>query len=124
MRPELYIDISSAESGGSLFRILSENGKSSFIYNHSTYDDEKDELKTFETSYPDFQAFWQELIRNKEWFYLHPLFIHPEQREFFRNQLKQVNWAVHPDKKWQESHQRQWKKVLSDPESYYRPGPQ
>jgi subfamily B ATP-binding cassette protein MsbA len=27
---------------------------------------------------------------------------------------------VHPDKKWQESHQRQWKKVLDDPGTYYR----
>jgi len=26
---------------------------------------------------------------------------------------------VQPNKKWQESHQRQWKKVLADPSSYY-----
>jgi hypothetical protein len=32
-----------------------------------------------------------------------------------------VDWSVHPDKKWQESHQRQWKKVLTDPDTYYRP---
>jgi len=27
---------------------------------------------------------------------------------------------VHPNKKWQESHQRQWKKVLTDPGNYYK----
>ena len=52
--------------------------------------------------------------------YLHPLFVHPELRDFIREQLKGVNWGVHPNKKWQESHQRQWKKVLTDPGNYYK----
>ena len=124
MRPELYFDISSEESGGSLFRISKEQGPPSFLFSHSTYDDDIDELKTFETPYPDFQTFWSEITRNKEWFYLHPLFVHPEQRAFIREQLKGVDWSIYPDKKWQESHQRQWKKVLSDPADYYQPGPQ
>jgi hypothetical protein len=120
MQKELYFDISSPESGGSLFRILKE-GKISFYYNHSTYDDNKDELKVFETYYNSFSDFWESLIKNKEWFYLHPLFVHSEQREFIKEQLKNVNWNIHPNKKWQESHQRQWKKVLNDPSSYYNP---
>ena len=115
---ELYFDISSAESGGSLFRI-NNNGDIFFNYNHSSYDDKKDELKTFETNYASFAFFWQELIKNPEWFYLHPLFVHPEQRDFIKEQLKRVNWDIHPNKKWQDSHQRQWKKVLTAPSSYY-----
>jgi len=63
------------------------------------------------------------LLVDPEWYYRHPLYVHPEQREFVREALKRVNWGVHPDKKWQESHQRQWKKVLEDPGTYYR-GPQ
>lgn len=122
MPKELYFDISSAESGGSLYRISGEGGVLSFYYNHSTYDDTKDEVKIFETHYQDFAAFWQELTRNPQWYYLHPLYVHPEQRDFVRDQLKNVNWSVHPDKKWQDSHQRQWKKVLMAPGTYYRQG--
>lgn len=121
MKPELYFDIGSPEKGGSLFREVDANGKPSFIYHHSTYDERRDEIKVFKTSYLDFNAFWQELINNKEWFYLHPLYVHPEQRAFVQEQLKSVNWQIQGDRKWQESHQRQWKKVLTDPKDYYNP---
>jgi hypothetical protein len=123
MQRELYFDISSEETGGSLFRIAGKEGVPSFYYSYSTYDPDKDEVKVFEKNYPDFEAFWSELTKDPKWWYLHPLFVHPEQREFMREQLKTVNWAVHPNKKWQESHQRQWKKVLTDPGTYYN-GPQ
>jgi len=121
---ELYFDISSEERGGSLFRIREEGGAVAFHYNHSTYDANKDEVKVFETVYVDFAAFWKELTKEPKWWYLHPLFVHPEQREFVRAQLKDVNWTIHPNKKWQESHQRQWKKVLADSKPYYSGPPQ
>lgn len=122
MNRELYFDISSAQSGGSLFRVTQENAVT-FYYNHSTYNEATDELKVFENWYPSFSEFWDELVKkNKDWFYLHPLFVHPEQREFIREQLKTVNWNIHPNKKWQDSHQRQWKKVLTGPGNYYRQG--
>ena len=119
MKKELYFDISSAEKGGSLFRV-DDNGRIYFYYNHSIYDDRKDELQTFETNFESFGLFWEYLIQNKEWYYLHPMFVHPEQRNFVKEQLKPVNWNIHPNKKWQESHQRQWKKVLEGPDNYYR----
>ena len=119
MAKELYFDISSADSGGSLYRVQERDGVS-FLYNHSTYDDKTDEVTVLDTWYTGFGAFWQMLTKDPQWYYRHPLFVHPEQREFIREQLKQVDWAVHPDKKWQDSHQRQWKKVLSDPGDYYR----
>src|SRR5580704_1267379 len=121
MQKELYIDISSEESGGSLFRMRKNDGILVFYYNHSTYDSKKDEIKVFEDYYDDFMSFWNKLTENKEWFFLHPLFIHPEQRAFVIDQLKSVNWNIHTNKKWQESHQRQWRKVLSDPGDYYNP---
>jgi hypothetical protein len=121
MKPELYFDIGSSESGGSLYRIRHGDGNFSFNYQHSTYDESRDELKVFETTYPSFEAFWMELIKNKEWFYQHPLYVHPEQRSFVQQQLQGVNWNIQPNKKWQESHQRQWKKVLTDPKDYYNP---
>ena len=120
MQRELYFDISSEQSGGSLFRMANPGGGSTFLYNHSTYNDKTDEVKVFETRYNSFAEFWNELTKNREWFYLHPLFVHPEQRAFVQDQLKSVNWNIHPNKKWQESHQRQWKKVLTDPGNYYR----
>ncbi len=119
MKKELYFDISSAQSGGSLFRV-EEQGKIYFLYSHSTYDDRKDELKVFETVFETFGAFWLYLSKDPEWFYLHPLFVHPEQRNFITEQLKQADWEVQAGKKWQESHQRQWKKVLHADDNYYR----
>jgi hypothetical protein len=120
MSKELYFDISSEDSGGSLYRVTGENSSLPFYYNHSTYDDDKDEVKVFETWFADFDAFWTMLIKDPRWYYRHPLFVHPERRDFVREKLRSVNWSVHPDKKWQESHQRQWKKVLDDPATYYR----
>jgi hypothetical protein len=120
MPQELYFDISSEQSGGSLFRVTNPNGQVSFLYNHSTYNDNTDEVKVFNSTYPSFEAFWKEITKNPEWFYLHPLYVHPEQRAFIQEQLKGVNWQLHPNKKWQESHQRQWKKVLTDGPGYYR----
>jgi len=120
MQRELYFDISAEGSGGSLYRIKDNAGKDSFLYQHSTYDDDRDEIKIFETTYATFTQFWQILIKDPQWFYQHPLYVHAEQRAFVREQLQHVNWDIHPDKKWQESHQRQWKKVLSDKDDYYR----
>jgi hypothetical protein len=120
VKKELYFDISSEKKGGSLYRHVDEDGRTSFYYHHSTYDDLKDQIQVFESVYPDFMQFWEELTRDPAWFYLHPLFVHPEQRAFVQSQLRGVNWSLHADPKWQHSHQRQWKKVLEGPESYYR----
>ena len=120
MNKELYIDISNEEAGGSLYRLTANDGRVHFYYNHSTYNSDTDELKVFETNYEDFAAFWQMITADKKWFYLHPLFVHPEQRDFIKQQLQNVDWTISGDKKWQDSHQRQWKKVLNDPTEYYR----
>ena len=119
MPKELYFDISSENTGGSLYRIKEANGDISFLYNYSVADAKSGEITVFDTWYVSFEAFWKVITKDAEWYYLHPLFVHPEQREFVREALKKVNWGIYPDKKWQESHQRQWKKVLSDPTSYY-----
>src|SRR5436190_1142403 len=118
MQKELYFDISAEQSGGSLYRIKDNAGNASFRYQHSTYDNNHDGIKIFETVYASFNDFWQMLTKDRQWFYQHPLFVHPEQRDFIREQLQDVNWSVHPNKKWQESHQRQWKKVLTDKDDY------
>ncbi len=57
MPKELYFDISSEDSGGSLYRVTDSAKGKPFYYNHSTYDDDKDEMKVFETWYPDFWLF-------------------------------------------------------------------
>jgi len=120
MKKELYFDISNELAGGSLYRTIKDDGSADFVYQHSTYDNDKDEVKVFETHYPDFAGWWQMLTTDKNWFYQHPLFVHPEQRSFVQEQLKKVNWNISSNKKWQESHQRQWKKVLEGGGSYYR----
>ncbi len=117
---ELYFDISKEGSGGSLYRVKDEKGNESFQYHHSTYDDDRDEIKVFETFYASFAQFWQMLTQDPQWFYQHPMFVHAEQRAFVTAQLTKVNWAVQPGAKWQESHQRQWKKVLTGKDDYYR----
>ena len=120
MPKELYFDISSENTGGSLYRVPESNGETSFLYNHSVAD-AAGEVSVFDTWYVSFEAFWKALTKDPEWYYRHPLFVHPEIRKFVQEELKHVNWAIHPNKKWQESHQRQWKKVLTDPTTYYRP---
>ena len=121
MKPELYFDINTEESGGSLFRIKAPDGSVSFLHQHSRYNAQTDETEVFQTTYPTFDAFWQELIEDKQWYYRHPLYVHPEQRAFVQEQLKTVNWKTQGDLKWQLSHQRQWTKVLHDPKDYYTP---
>lgn len=121
MQHELFFDISSTETGGSLYRLRNSDDTFSFLYDHSSYDTYRDEIRVFKTNYPSFEAFWQMLTKNSEWFYLHPLYVHPDIRAFIREQLTSVNWLVQGDEKWQESHRRQWRKVLSDPEEYYKP---
>lgn len=123
MKKELYIDISNEEAGGSLYRVTAADGRVHFYYNHSTYNSDLDELKLFETQYASFADFWKAVTADKRWYYLHPLYIHPEQRAFIQQQLQQVDWSVAGDIKWQQSHQRQWTKVLNDPGTYYK-GPQ
>ena len=122
MKRELYFDISSETSGGSLYRIKDEKENIWFIHQHSNYNDDTDEIKVFETTYTSFDEFWQMLTKDAEWFYQHPLYVHPEKRSFVKQQLQHVNWNLHPDKRWQESHQRQWKKVLESSSEYYRSG--
>ena len=121
MLSELYFDISSTEAGGSLYRLKNAEGSFTFLYDHSTYDAYRDEIMVYQTPYPSFEVFWQVLTQDAEWFYLHPLYVHPDIRGFIREQLNGVNWQVQGDSKWQESHRRQWKKVLSDRDNYYRP---
>lgn len=123
MPKELYFDISSEDSGGSLYRVPEGNGEVAFLYNYSVSDAVSGEVEVFDKWYVSWEAFWNALTDDPKWYFRHPLFVHPEQREFVRAALKRVNWGVHPDQKWQLSHQRQWKKVLEDPGTYY-PGPQ
>lgn len=123
MPKELYFDISTERTGGSLFKVPEANGEISFLYNYSVADAKTGEVTVHDTWYVSWQAFWKALTRDPQWFYGHPLFVHPDQREFVRQELAGVNWGIHPDKRWQESHRRQWKKVLEDPSNYYR-GPQ
>lgn len=119
MHSELYFDISSETTGGSLYKTKDENGKISFVFEHSSHDERTDETKVHKTSFDSFDAFWKVLSKDR-WFYMHPLFVHPEIRPFIGQQLQGVDWSIEGDFKWQESHKRQWKKVLTDPGSYYR----
>jgi hypothetical protein len=119
MPKELYFDIHAEDSGGSLYRVVEANGEVVFLYNYSVSDAKTSEVAVHDTWYTSFPAFWKALTRDAQWYYQHPLFVHPEQRAFVQEELKRVNWGVQSNKKWQESHQRQWKKVLTDPASYY-----
>ncbi len=119
MSKELYLDLSIGNAGGSLYKIVEPQGGIHFYYNHSTYNPDTDELAVFDTVYPDFLSAWTAIIKNKNWQYGHPLFVHPDHRTYIENLLKQVNWQQEGDARWQDSHRRQWKKVLTDPAAYY-----
>lgn len=116
MKPELYFDISTGETGGSLYRLPD----GTFSWQYSTYDEDRDETKIFTSSYVSFAAFWQMLTQDRTWYFQHPLYVHPEVRGFVGGQLEGADWSVQGDLKWQQSHQRQWTKVLSDRSEYYK----
>ena len=119
MQSELYFDISSEISGGSLYKIKDENGKELFVFEHSSVDETTEDIKVHKTAFNSFDSFWKELSKER-WFYMHPLFVHPDIRPFIEEQLQHVDWSVEGDFKWQDSHRRQWTKVLTDPGKYYR----
>ena len=120
MKPVLYLDISSESGGGSLYQLPD----GSFIWHHSTYNEALDETKVFQTAYTSFALFWQMLTRDPQWYYQHPLYVHPAIRAYINTQLEKADWSVQGDARWQQSHQRQWTKVLSDRPGYYDvPGP-
>src|SRR6185437_6116375 len=100
MPKELYFDIHAEDSGGSLFRVREPDGGVAFLYNYSVANTKTGEAEVFDTWYVSFEAFWKALLKDPLWYYRHPLFVHPEQRTFVQQELKGVNWAVHPDKKW------------------------
>ncbi len=122
MNKELYFDIVSDEWAGGLYGIITETGIS-FYYHHSLSDLEDDNNKTTvsETNYPTFAAFWKQFTTNNRWFTFHPLYIHPEQRKFIKEELGKVNWKLIADEKWRDMYQRQWNKVLNNPVEYYKP---
>jgi hypothetical protein len=119
MQSELYFDISSETNGGSLYKTEEGNGKEVFVFEHSIVDETTDEIKVHKTTFNSFDSFWKELSKER-WFYMHPLFVHPDIRPFIKQQLQHVDWSVEGDFKWQDSHRRQWTKVLTDPGKYYR----
>jgi hypothetical protein len=119
MHSELYFDISSEISGGSLYKIQDENGKDLFVFEHSSVDETTEEIKVHKTTFNSFDLFWKEISKER-WFYMHPLFVHPDIRPFIEQKLQHVDWSVEGDFKWQDSHRRQWTKVLTDPGKYYR----
>ncbi len=122
MDKDLYFDIVSDEWAGGLYRLITES-KVSFYYHHSLSDLEDDNNKTTvsETNYPTFAAFWKQFTTNNRWFTFHPLYIHPEQRKFIKEELGKVNWKLIADEKWRDMYQRQWNKVLNNPVEYYKP---
>ena len=123
MNKELYFDIVSDEWAGGLYRITIEPEVTCFYYHHSWSDLESDDNKTTvtETNYQGFADFWKQLTTNNRWFTFHPLYIHPEQRQFIKEALKKINWKLIADEKWRGMYQRQWNKVLNDPVEYYKP---
>src|SRR5690349_1102270 len=101
MQKTLYFDIVSDEGAGALTLITPADGKRSFHYHHSESDLEYEKIVNREHTFDSFAEFWKFFIRDQKWFLLHPLYIHPEQRNFIRQQLKKVNWNIVEDEKWQ-----------------------
>ena len=121
MQKTLYFDIVSDESAGALTLLTSEDGNRSFHYHESASDLEYEKTINKEDTFVSFAEFWKFFTRDPKWFLLHPLFIHPDQRDFVRQQLKKVNWNIVEDEKWQNMYQRQWNKALTGPAQYYKP---
>lgn len=118
---DLYFDVVSEEGAGGLYRLTNSDGGVHYYYHYSSSDLETGKVYSAESRYEKFADFWNQFIRNTLWFCLHPLYVHPEQRPFIKQQLDIVNWQLVQDDKWREMYKRQWNKVLSNPPEYYKP---
>lgn len=121
MQKELYFDVVSEEGAGGLYRLRGNNDGARFTYHYSSADLETDKVITSETSFDEFAGFWNFFVADPLWFCLHPLYIHPDQRAFVKQQLAKIDWNIVRDEKWREMYQRQWNKVLTNPAAYYSP---
>ncbi len=121
MREDLYFDIMSVEGAGGLYVVEPASAEKHFRYHYTSSDLENDKTTNTSARYSSFEEFWKEFIKNNRWFTLHPLYIHPEQRPFIKEELRKVNWKVIADEKWRDMYQRQWNKVLNNPAEYYKP---
>ncbi|MEJ7737664.1 MAG: hypothetical protein WKF97_09580 [Chitinophagaceae bacterium] len=121
VQKDLYFDVVSEEGAGGLYRLTNTGGGIEFYYHYSSADLESDKVYAAESRYNRFADFWKQFIRNNRWFCLHPLYIHPEQRAFIKQELNKVNWELVEDEKWRDMYRRQWNKVLGDPPVYYKP---
>ena len=121
MHEDLYFDIVSDEGAGALYHAGTGTVEKNFRYHYTSSDLDNDTTTSSVTNYSSFAEFWKEFTRNKRWFTLHPLYIHPEQRPFIKAELGKINWNVIADEKWRDMYQRQWNKVLNNPPGYYKP---
>lgn len=121
MNKELYFDIVSEEGAGALYYITTNDGKKNFYYHYCSSDLETGDAENTETDFLNFIDFWKYFIADKNWFCLHPLYIHPELRAFIKQQLNNISWRLVTDDQWRVMYQRQWNKVLNNPAEYYKP---
>ena len=72
---------------------ITDNGKEHFVqrYNYMDFDENDDEIwRQGETEYPSFEYFWQEALRDEDWFRCYPLFIHDDCKPIIRKSLDKI----------------------------------
>lgn len=109
---EIFADVIS-------YTVYQEGMTQKVLVEEALFDEDSNLLQVESSSFPDFYSFWKVFLQKENWHYFHPLFIATTCRPLIKEALEKVNWNVHPDIKWQQSHQKQWDKVLADPGKYY-----
>lgn len=102
------------------FTVYQEHATNQIVVEEVKFDEFSELVDKDKTTFPDFYSYWKIFSQKPNWHYYHPLFIDVQYRELVREALETVDWNIFPDIKWQQSHQKQWDKVLSDPADYYR----
>lgn len=108
-----------AHADSSSYTVYQEHASNQILVEEVTFNEFSDIVDKKKDYYPDFFSYWKEFSQKPNWHFFHPLFIAPDYRSLVQDALEKVDWNIFPDVKWQQSHQKQWEKVLSDPEKYY-----
>lgn len=101
------------------YTVYQENATNTIIVEEVKFDEFSEIVDKEKLSFSDFNSYWKVFTQKTNWHYFHPLFIAVEYRDMVKAALEDVDWNIFPDIKWQQSHQKQWDKVLTDPANYY-----
>ncbi|MBM3405086.1 MAG: hypothetical protein FJY10_09395 [Bacteroidetes bacterium] len=80
---------------------ITDNGKDRFVkrFNCMDFDENDDEVwRKGEIEYPSFEAYWQEALRDEDWFRCYPMFIHDDCKPIIQRSINDLELLKMPER--------------------------